>query len=343
MGTYKVIQDIEADDKLLGPLTLRQFIYAIIVVVSLFTIFKLATEANPLLAIPLLPHTILFAMLASPIGKDQSPEVWLLAKIRFQLKPRKRIWNQNGLKELVTITAPKKIEKILTDNLTQDEVRSRLEALANTIDSRGWSVKNVDINMFSQPSYVLNQVGSDRLIDVSTMAQDVPADLVGARDDMLDEQNNPKAQTLDQMISATSQTHKQQAIQNMKNPAQAAQSDYWFLNQSQAQVQPGYATFGQTPVIPPGSNTPAGPAVDDPALLNEIQNAQKPHIANSHLRNIKPLSEQDAEPVTVPEVPIVAKNPVVQEMAGNDDLDVATIARQVNKKPPEDEVVINLH
>ena len=55
------------------------------------------------------------------------------------------------------------------------------------------------------------------------------------------------------------------------------------------------------------------------------------------------MSEQDAEPVTVPEVPIVAKNPVVQEMAGNDDLDVATIARQVNKKPPEDEVVINLH
>ena len=28
MATYKVIQDIEAEDKLIGPLTLRQFIYA---------------------------------------------------------------------------------------------------------------------------------------------------------------------------------------------------------------------------------------------------------------------------------------------------------------------------
>ncbi|MGH7158305.1 MAG: PrgI family mobile element protein [Candidatus Saccharimonadales bacterium] len=28
MATYKVIQDIEAEDKILGPLTLRQFIYA---------------------------------------------------------------------------------------------------------------------------------------------------------------------------------------------------------------------------------------------------------------------------------------------------------------------------
>jgi len=30
MATYKVIQDIEAEDKLVGPLTLRQFIYAAI-------------------------------------------------------------------------------------------------------------------------------------------------------------------------------------------------------------------------------------------------------------------------------------------------------------------------
>lgn len=168
MATYKVIQDIEADDKLLGPLTLRQFIYASIVAASLFIMFKLAM-VNWLLVLPFLPHTVLLAVLAAPIGKDQSPEVWLLARIRFLLKPQKRIWDQSGLKQLVTITAPKKIEHQLTNGLSQLEVRSRLEALANTIDSRGWAVKNVNVNLFAQPSYVLDQVGSDRLIDPTTI------------------------------------------------------------------------------------------------------------------------------------------------------------------------------
>ena len=36
MATYKVIQDIEAEDKLLGPLTLRQFIYAAVAGVSIW-------------------------------------------------------------------------------------------------------------------------------------------------------------------------------------------------------------------------------------------------------------------------------------------------------------------
>ncbi len=124
VSTYKVIQDIEAEDKLLGPLTLRQFVYAAIVIVSGFIGFKLAI-AHWYLALPLLPHTIFFAVLAAPFGHDQSNEVWLLAKIRFFLKPRRRIWDQSGLKDLVTITVPKKIERHLTNGLGQDEVKSR--------------------------------------------------------------------------------------------------------------------------------------------------------------------------------------------------------------------------
>jgi hypothetical protein len=32
MATYKVIQDIEAEDKLVGPLSLKQFIFALIAI-----------------------------------------------------------------------------------------------------------------------------------------------------------------------------------------------------------------------------------------------------------------------------------------------------------------------
>jgi hypothetical protein len=109
MAQYKVLQDIEAEDKLLGPLSLRQFLYAVIALVLGFVMFQLFT-VHPLLPIPLLPPAALFAVLAAPFGRDQPSEVWLLAKIRYILKPRRRIWDQAGLQELVTVTVPKKIE-----------------------------------------------------------------------------------------------------------------------------------------------------------------------------------------------------------------------------------------
>src|SRR5437868_14512060 len=113
MASYKVIQDIEAEDKLLGPFSLRQFIYLIIVAVCLFIGYRLALTAW-FLALPFLPVILFFGLLSAPLGGNQSSEIWLLAKIRFVIKPKKRVWDQSGIKDLVTITAPKKIERALT-------------------------------------------------------------------------------------------------------------------------------------------------------------------------------------------------------------------------------------
>jgi hypothetical protein len=364
MGAYKVIQDIEAEDKLLGPLTLRQFIYAVIVVVSGIVIFKLGTSSAWWLSFIFIPHTILFAFLAAPFGHDQSSEVWLLAKIRFFLKPRRRIWDQSGIKELVTITAPKKVEKVLTKNLSQTEVRSRLEALANTIDSRGWAVKNVNVNLFSQPSYVLNQASSDRLIDPSTLAQDVPAYDISMDEDMLDERSNPTAAYFDQMITVSSQSRKQQIMERMRQPEAAPQQqapapDYWFMNQPPAPTQPGYAVFDGSQSVQPGvqqaGGQPAHQAPDEQALLENIRTRKKKKGAGfKHLKTIKPLGDEHGGPANTaaaaPEKPQPAPvtpppNPAILELANNDDLNVATIARQAEKATKQtgnDEVVISL-
>ena len=156
MATYKVLQDIEAEDKLLGPLTLKQFIFAIITVVLIFVAFMLA-KANIFLAIPWLIPIAFFGFMASPIGRDQPNDVWLAARIRFLIKPRKRIWDQSGMTELVTITAPKKITRQLVDDMNASEVRSRLGALANTMDSRGWALKNVAINRSTGGGYIADE------------------------------------------------------------------------------------------------------------------------------------------------------------------------------------------
>src|SRR6185436_17364935 len=117
MATYKVLQDIEAEDKLLGPLTLKQFIFASITIVIGFIEFKLVNAPGlGLFRIPLMLALffpmLIFGFLASPIGRDQPNDVWLLARLRFMIKPHRRIWNQDGISQLVTITAPKRLERI---------------------------------------------------------------------------------------------------------------------------------------------------------------------------------------------------------------------------------------
>lgn len=315
MGTYKVIQDIEADDKLIGWMTPRQAIYATIVVISGAIGFFLVTKGVWWAAIPLLPHTILFAVLAGPFVHDQPVELWLLARIQFFLKPRKRVWDQSGISELVTITVPKKVERVLTDGLSQTEVRSRLQVLANVIDSRGWSTKNINVNPYGQTAAYATPT-SDRLVTAQQLPREVPAIDVTDQEDILDEQMNPTALHLQQMIEQSSQARRQQVIHTMHHPVKKpAKKDeptqQWFVDNSDGQATSAKTTSTKTR----GKTTAA----------KRTQRAAR--------------AGNPAQP---------AINPVVQQLANNDDLNISTIARQAHKaadegKISENEVVISLH
>ena len=50
MSTYKVLQDIEAEDKLIGPLTLRQFIYALVAAFNGYLTFMVITKGIAFMA-----------------------------------------------------------------------------------------------------------------------------------------------------------------------------------------------------------------------------------------------------------------------------------------------------
>lgn len=369
MATYKVLQDIEAEDKLVGPFTLRQFIYAAIAVINGFIAFKFAT-VNLLLISPFVPIIILFSVLAAPFGHDQPSEIWLLARVRYILKPHKRIWNQTGMVNLVTITAPKKIQRVLTKNLSQTEVRSRLRALANTIDSRGWAIKNVDVNLSDQSSGMQIPAHSDRLVDPSSLPQDVPSYDITAADDMLDPISNPTAQHLDHMIVSADQKHHQQVIASMngtiKNEALAEKNpDYWFMNDGASTgVSPGYVKFDNNSLVNPGDDPSKYSSLsqpsDDAALLEQIEhNRNKSHQYNSHMHIIEPLSEQAKHPKingfsdpsvqsSIQPSPAVTDPAIINQALANKDIwSIATQARQAEKAQkkdlPPDEVVISLH
>ena len=218
MAVYKVIQDVEAEDKIVGPLSLKQLIYAAIAFGTVFIAFRLTIATGAFyVAIPFVPIVLIFSALAAPFSRDQSTEMWLAAQIRFYTKPRTRIWDQSGIKNLVNITAPPKIEKIYTDGLNQDQVRSRLKALSSTLDSRGWAVKNVDINLSADSVY--DNYSSDRIIDPSSLPIMVSDVDVRASDDILDASNNGTAQHFDELMQQSSKEQHQKLIAKMQQAA----------------------------------------------------------------------------------------------------------------------------
>jgi hypothetical protein len=263
---------------------------------------------------------------------------------------------------LVSITVPKKVEIHRTDGLSQTEVESRLSALASTIDSRGWAVKNVDVNLYTPPDFVTaNNGDSDRLVGTSGLPQAVPSYDVTAADDILDPQNNPIAQQFDQMITASSQAHRQQLMNVMHSSTPAvtlpapvddratnAKPDYWFMQQPGPQ-----GTNPPSQVVHPGANQTddvtsavAPPTADEQAQSDTLKalKAKEAEQGNAygHMKTIRPLEDNSAVPSAVPEA---QPNPKTQQLASNNDLNISTLARVAGKKdlPPDEEVVISLH
>lgn len=318
MAQYKVIQDIEAEDKLLGPLSLRQFIYAVITIALGFITFRLFMTPVWFIGFAFLPPAFFFGLLAAPLGGQQSSEIWLLAKIRFFLKPRRRIWDQSGMQELVTITAPKKVERQLTKGYSEDEVKSRLKTLATTLDTRGWAIKNATTQAYSP----MTTGGSDRLLNISAAA--APTIYVDPSADILDPTVNPRAQAMDQMITKSSAEHRQQVMDRIRQ-----QPDNTTMRSGRPQTQ-----------------TLADTSVAEKNLLDRLHREQaQPNLSTGHLKTLQPFDpkadqKQGSKPVTPP------KDPAILNLVENsEDLSVETIARQANriKDQGPEEVVISLH
>ncbi len=140
MAQYKVPQDVEADDKLIGPFSFRQFVYLLIaaglvaLAVGLFQLF-------PVLAIlPVLP-ALLFVALALPLKKDQPMETYLAAIVSYYLKPRTKVWTPGQRESTILITAPKIVEENRARDISEEEATHRLSFLADIVDTEGYAIK----------------------------------------------------------------------------------------------------------------------------------------------------------------------------------------------------------
>ncbi len=136
MAAYKVLQDVEAEDKLLGPMTARQLLYAGLASALLFVGYLVADKTNwwvmTIFAIPALP----FIYLAAPLGRDQPNDIWLLARLNYLIRPRKRTWQKDGASQRVVIKAKTGKAEPEIPGDSDEVVDSRLKRLANTLDTR---------------------------------------------------------------------------------------------------------------------------------------------------------------------------------------------------------------
>ena len=347
MAVYKVPQDVEADDKLIGPFSFRQFVYLIIVIGSGFIGYFLSQLFFPLFII-VLPVILLFGALALPLRKDQPMETYLAAIVSFYIKPRKRMWIPDGTQSFVEITVPNVVEVHRVKDISESEAEQRLSYLANIVDSRGWAVRGVQSQTPTSPGAMTNdayfeaQSAPDVLDESMGIGQvfDTKLDQADAQrhQQMLD---NIRAQSVALSPVATPQIPASPPVAVMTDP-------YAVIPTPQSVSQP------QQPSQPPQAQPQA--LVDDSGL--NVAFNPYPTMHQSVLAPIDENTPRTPVPTPAPAAPAIIEpepkkpiekpvSPDIINLANNPDLSVETIAREANRirekeKLSEDEVVISL-
>ena len=254
MAQYKVPQDVEADDKLLGPFTFRQFVYLMVMggmialAVALFQIF-------PFLAFLPLPFAIFFAILALPLKKDQPMETYLAAVVSYHLKPRHRFWNPGQRESTIQIIAPKVVEQPRVRNITGEEASTRLSFLANVVDTEGNSLRSSAPAQPMQPAFYTENIKTPDVLE-----QPSPA--------------------INQMMNKNQNSQRTEIINQMRAGFAA-------------QTNPGTAGYiPSAPVVPPAPQPEI--ALPTPEELAALEPLKSPVVITPDLAAMKRAAENKA-------------------------------------------------
>ena len=367
MAIYKVPQDVEAEDKLLGPFSFKQFIFLLIAAGSIAVAYGLSRILLPLAIIPL-PVIIFFGVLALPLRKDQPMEVYLAAIISFILKPKKRLWRPDGIEAMIEVIAPKNEDQQYGKGYSEEEVQRRLSYLANLVDSRGWSVRGVQ-----EPDSSMRE-------DLYNEAQSI--------DDLLDD-SSTRAQNFDSLLLQKDNLRRQEIMNKMQHqaapvaeptpvtppPTPIPQAEPIIYNHVTPQASTGYTpmaivqpttpdediklvvnpypTMNQSvlqplsqPMNSPATATPQPGVYQQPTMPTAVQ-SQPTTTAVAPTPEVQPTSTPETVVEKQPEVTIPEPvSPAIIDLANNHaDLSVESIQREANRiklKEESEEVVISL-
>lgn len=134
MSQFKVPQNIDLEDRIFGPLTLKQFIYLMsggMIIYASFEIFE------PFLFwIIALPTALLTLSLTFVKIQDQPFAKFLTSAAFFMVKPKKRKWHKDPASEKFTEeTLPERELPKEKPHTIKTVEKSQLESLANLLDT----------------------------------------------------------------------------------------------------------------------------------------------------------------------------------------------------------------
>jgi len=308
MASYKVPQDVEAEDKLIGPFSFRQFIYLIVAAIGILLAWGLGRIFIGLIIIPL-PLIAFFLIIALPLRKDQPMETYLAAVIRFFLKPRKRLWVPEGTISLVNITAPKVIARQLTKGFSGEEASQQLSYLADVVDTQGWSTRGVTSN---------NQGLSDIVVAEAQATVDVFDD------------NAEVTRALEQRITQADEARRQATLQQFQQAAQQP-------------TQPAPVVSNQPTAAPQKTDDSSLPTNSQQVSFNPYPNDMHQHIVAPAGADD---SGQAAAPPVTENRPLATGaatvSPDIMRLANNNDLSISTLANEAHRLQNEEEVEISL-
>lgn len=308
MAQYKVPQDVEADDKLLGPFSFRQFVY-LLVAGGLIALAVFLFQLFPLLAIIPIPPVLLFVALALPLKKDQPMETYLAAIVSYYLKPHTRLWTPGQRESTIKITAPKIVEESRTRDITGEEATHRLSFLADIVDTEGYAIKSGNIGL---------------------MRDDLVAE-ANATVDMFESNHFDNLASTIQKDEAERHEEVMREMREAIDKTESVDMENATLKKRFSEMQPSVAAMPtQTSAPVSQGNIYSSPVVilpDSPVVEKPVEKSNQ-------------VIQKTAE-----KAPTTPPKPSIIELANNDAFSVETIAKQANRinRKDEGEVFISLH
>ncbi len=239
MGQYKVPQDVEAEDKLIGPLSLRQFIYIVIAVAWAGLMWTILGRINIVLVfVAVLPVSGFFILLGVGRRQEQSFENYFVALVRFVVVPRVRVWQKDTSREVIVRESPKKVEITNEKHVNA----GGLKQLALIMDTRG-NMKDPSIQLQDEtnPAVAYNQ----RILDPSQVAQVADRarpQVATTQDDVLNK-TSARQQEVGHLLENVEEGIHQQAVKQVATDLKAppAQTRGTPAQQQASQAQPSDA------------------------------------------------------------------------------------------------------
>lgn len=363
MAQYKVPQDVEADDKLLGPFTFRQFLYLmgaaglIAACVPLFQLF-------PLLILIPAPFILFFLMLALPLKRDQPMETYLSAILAYHLKPNKRIWEPGEPESTIIISAPKKTDEIHLKNISQEEATHRLSFLADIVDTEGYAIKGENAPGIRAEVYAEANAVTDIF--------EAPNPTFQVLQQNTSNYHNEVVEQMRHAIEKNSQEHSHTAIIGHNGATQPEPEAFPSLQfdppapltnvPAETVSFPSLQFDSPAPVVAESTDLPvdtpstiysdAAPniAITDPGLPTfDPQPPALPQFEQPAQQPAQPMQPiQPANPfeATYPQAQTpVTQNPDIVNLANNTDYSIETMAQEANRinNKPDSEVFVSLH